>query len=256
MKIPGIIVVSSSNTKPKSLIKLITKSQEIKEASENPGLIKHPWYIETKYYTAEVNFLGLENDFPRSDDFNNQIEALIIHMDTNKDAGLEDLSKWDIFDKDCSLEVKILVSNYCNSTTKITKSKALEWCLEHGFEFIELYPLPSNSYEDEDNMSEDESFEEKGGVERIIEALQSHTWPNLVMKEKDKTKKSSEKKLQGEDPFPVEDLDEFAKLFAQIHTIKDSLGGMATSERKQYAEQMVTAFWKAIGGDEEELFDV
>ncbi|XP_023015893.1 alpha- and gamma-adaptin-binding protein p34 [Leptinotarsa decemlineata] len=257
---PGVIIVSCSNTKPKSLIKLITKSSEITEDNETPGLIEHLWSIDTKYYTANIKLIGLENDFPRSERFNNNIEAIIILMDSNKSRGLEDLSKWDVFEHDCNLEVKLLVSNYCNNDTKVTKSDALEWCLKRGFEFIELFP--TNNQNDE---SEEDLIKEKFGVDRVVEALHSHTWSNLVMKVRDKSNenigsnkesRTSNDVLNKENFLPDDDVDDFTELFSQLHMMKDSLQSMPMSQRKQCAEHMVTAFWKAMGGEEEELFDL
>lgn len=264
-EIPSIIIVSSSNTKPKSLIKLITKQTDIKNDSESKGIIKQPWIIDTKYYTTNVLLVGLENQLNRTDEFDNTTEALIIHMDTNKDSGLDDLSKWESFETYCNLDIKLLICNYCTDETKITRNQALEWCLKRGFEFVELYSCVNTLDEKEDD------FKEKTGVERIIEALQSHTWSNLVMKNKKKSKhnlstdkicdKMSTSILESsdsllEDSFGTDIADDFTELFSQLHMMKDSIQNMPMIQRKQCAEQMVSAFWKAIGGEEEELLDM
>ncbi|KAJ8984548.1 hypothetical protein NQ317_006834 [Molorchus minor] len=197
MDLPSIVIVSSSNTKPKSLIKLITKVDTVIEDVENLGLVKQPWLINTKYYSAQVNILGIEEKYIRTEKFNKSVEALIIHMDSNNQSGLEDLTKWESIDKDCNPEIKLLVSNYCTEETKVTKNNATDWCLKHGFEFVELYSTVNNSEVDE------------------------------VIKEK-----------------------------FGLHMVKESLQSMQMSQRTQCAEQMVTAFWKAIGGEEEEILDL
>lgn len=259
--IPSIVIVSTSNTKPKSLIRLITKSTDIKTDVENLNLIKQPWTIDTKYYTANVCLLGLENNFKITDQFNPTVEALIIHMDTNKSSGLEDLTKWELFDKDYNTDIKLLVCNYCTDDTKITRSQALEWCVKRGFEFVELYPS-------DNTIDEQDDFKEKTGVERIIEALQAHTWSNLIMRSRNKAKnqdkicdKVSSNCLESsssmlDNSFGNEVTDDFTELFSQLHMMKDSLQSMPMNQRKQCAEQMVTAFWKAIGGEEEELLEL
>ncbi|KAJ8936956.1 hypothetical protein NQ318_015574 [Aromia moschata] len=263
--VPSIVVVSCSNTKPKSLIKLITKAN-IPDDTENSVLVKQPWLIDTKYYTAEVNIFGLEKEYVRTEEFNKNVEALIIHMDSNKQSGLDVLTQWASIENDCNLEVKLLLSNYCTEDTKITRDSAVEWCLIHGFEFIELYPTINKS------ELEEEVIKEKFGVDRIIEALQTHTWSNLVMKAKPKcNKKDCSTKVipteeQGNttanvglnvDHFLTPDAtDDFTELFSQLHMMKESLQSMPMSQRTQCAEQMVTAFWKAIGGEEEELLDL
>ncbi|XP_044748269.1 alpha- and gamma-adaptin-binding protein p34-like [Coccinella septempunctata] len=250
---PCILILSNTNTKPQSLLKLISKSTSIDE--DSPGKVKCNWFIDSKYYTADVCLMGLERDFERSEDFNGRVEALIVHVDTNRKTGLKDLSAWDKIYQDCDPEVKLLVANYCNEDTKITKEKAIEWCLEKGYEFIELYPTCIN----DDNIAS--NFEEKVGVERIIEALYSHTWSNLKMKSQHKKgtlnnecpKEMNREKLDGS--ISDDSCDDFTELFSQLQTMRESLNSLPSTQRKQCAEQMVTAFWKAIGGDEEELSD-
>ncbi|XP_066259192.1 alpha- and gamma-adaptin-binding protein p34-like isoform X1 [Euwallacea similis] len=256
--LPSIVVVSSSSTKPRSIIKLITKENPVEHTC---GLIKQPWKIDTKYYSAFVTFLGMPGTYERSDEFNSQVEALVIHMDSNKESGLDDLKQWEKLETECDPEIKLLISNYCNDNTKITKSAATDWCLSRGFELIELYPseIPAAN-------SEEDIIPEKFGVNRLIEALQAHTWSNLVMKKSkamsklnsEALKPSSDGASEGTPGLP-EDLlgeDDFTELFSHLHMMKDSLQSLPVAQRKQCAEQMVTAFWRAIGGDEEELLDL
>lgn len=259
--IPSVLIVSSSNTKPKSLIKLITKIVDIKTNSDIVGIVKQPWTIDTKYYTANIQLVGFEKDLNVTSEINMEgVEAIIIHMDTNKETGLDDLSKWEALETECNIDIKLLICNYCTDETKISKNKALEWCIKRGFEFVELYPS--------DNSLDRDDFKEKSGVERIIEALQSHTWSNLVMKSKGSSKKHL-KIYEGvssnfletpssvlNDPYVNDMKDDFTELFSHLHMMKDSLQNMPMNQRKQCAEQMVTAFWKAIGGEEEELLDL
>lgn len=241
---PIILIVSCSSTRPQSLIKLITKNKLLEKNSSDPNLVSHPWEIDTKYYTAQADILGIDEDFQRSEEFTHNVEALIIHMDTNKDTGLKDIEKWSTLEEECDPEIKLLLANYCTNDTKITKTAAIEWCLEKGFELIELYPGPL--------ITDQNIIEEKVGVDRVIEALQAHTWPNLVMKSQKK-----DEKIAGicEELMVTEGIDEFSDLFAQLSMMKDSLQSLPFNQRKQCAEQVVTAFWKAIGGDEDEISD-
>lgn len=260
-EIPSVLIASSSNTKPKSLIKLITKKSIIESDTNNQGILKHLWLIDTKYYMANVFLVGLENDFKIHDKLN--VEALIIHMDTNNENGLEDLNKWEPLESEYNLDVKVLTCNYCTENTKVTRRSAIEWCLKRGFEFVELYP--------DKHSIEGDDFKEKIGVDRIIEALESHTWSNLVMKGKNPQKQHlntykydpiSLNLLEPSDELLENSLvggdikDDFTELFSHLHMMKDSLQNMGMSQRKQAAEQMVTAFWKAIGGEEHELSDL
>lgn len=243
-QIPSIVVVSSSSTKPKSLIRLITGNNTDDELEENDCISKK-WKIDTKYYNAEVNFIGITETYTRTEEFNDNVEALIIHMDSNKSTGLEDLKKWDSLENDCNPEVKLLVSNYFAVESKITQNKATEWCLKRGYELIELYPNKTTSEKTEEIIAE------KTGVDRIVEALQAHVWPNLIMKGENTTTRNAKDELVADDG-----IDEFADLFQQLHTMKDSIQSMPMQQRRQCAEQMVTAFWRAIGGEEDEIADL
>ncbi|KAF7273970.1 alpha- and gamma-adaptin-binding protein p34-like [Rhynchophorus ferrugineus] len=255
-KLPSVVVVSSSCTRPKSIIRLITK---VNPEEQSDGTVIQPWHIDTKYYTATVNIIGLNELYERDEAFYNQVEALIIHLDTNKASGLDDLKQWELLENECEPEIKLLISNYCNNETKVTKSEAMSWCLKRGYEFVELYPSDQNIQNTEEDL-----IPEKFGVNRVIEALQAHTWSNLVMKNSKKIN-CNKQEPSNEDTIkiPTASLpdefvgeDDFTELFSQLHMMKDSLQSLPINQRKQCAEQMVTAFWKAIGGDEEELLDL
>ncbi|KAB0796604.1 hypothetical protein PPYR_10665 [Photinus pyralis] len=258
--LPIILIVSSSSTKPKSVIKLLTGATVVTE-TENE--VSCTWQIDTKYYTADVDIYGITDTYDRTSEFNNNVDALIIHMDSNKDTGLEDLVKWQSLENDCDPEIKLLICNYCNAETKVKKANAIDWCLKHGYELIELYPNVVRCEETE----EDEIIKEKVGVDRIIEALQAHVWPSLVLKSKhenvsrrnediEESSSVNSNQLKEGGFLTNEATDDFTELFSQLHMIQQSMKSLPISQRKQCAEQMVTAFWHAIGGDEEEISDI
>lgn len=49
----------------------------------------------------------------------------------------------------------------------------LNWCLSHKFELVELEQTEDLEPDPEGN---------KYGIERIVEALHAHTWPNIILK--------------------------------------------------------------------------
>lgn len=49
---------------------------------------------------------------------------------------------------------------------------------------------------------------------------------------------------------------DFGELFSNLRTIKENAALMPVSQRRVVAEQLVTAFWKAIGGDPSEIEDI
>lgn len=52
-----------------------------------------------------------------------------------------------------------------------------------------------------------------------------------------------------------EDAD-FGELFSQLRAMKEHAAAMPSNQRRVAAEQLVTAFWKAIGGDPSEIDDI
>jgi hypothetical protein len=53
-----------------------------------------------------------------------------------------------------------------------------EWCVEQGFELVELNPELDPEWEEE------QDFIETTGIKRVVQAMHAHLWPNLHMKGK------------------------------------------------------------------------
>lgn len=49
---------------------------------------------------------------------------------------------------------------------------------------------------------------------------------------------------------------DFGELFGQLMAMKEHAATLPTNQRKLAAEQLVTAFWKAMGGDPAEISDL
>lgn len=52
----------------------------------------------------------------------------------------------------------------------------VKWCVSKKFELIELLDAESNEIEE---LKNDHC---RFGIDRIIEALEAHMWPNIIMK--------------------------------------------------------------------------
>lgn len=48
---------------------------------------------------------------------------------------------------------------------------------------------------------------------------------------------------------------DFGELFSQLRAMKEHAALLPTNQRRIAAEQLVTAFWKAMGGDPSEMED-
>lgn len=47
--------------------------------------------------------------------------------------------------------------------------------------------------------------------------------------------------------------DDFEKLFCKMSVMKERAESLPSEQRKKFAEDMVLAFWTALGGNEEEI---
>lgn len=52
-----------------------------------------------------------------------------------------------------------------------------------------------------------------------------------------------------------EDTD-FGELFSQLMVMKEQAASLPSDQRRAAAEQLVTAFWKAMGGESSEIEDL
>lgn len=259
---PSIVIVSNTKEKLKYISQLIAQNADLKYDGSHK--LSCSWTIDTKYYIVDVDIHGITENYQRDDDFNEAVQALIVYADCSIESTLDDLSKWEYIEKDCDPEVKLLVSDYCDNKTKISLSDAREWCRKRGYEFVVLHSAETESDDEE------EIIKEKKGIDRVIEALQTCIWPNLQMKKLDTAGNSKNKigtitnhnKEEAclndliDEVLLDEGMDEFTELFGQLHMMKQSVQALSGAERKQRAEEMVTAFWKAIGGDEDEIQDL
>uniref|UniRef100_A0A803TY34 Alpha and gamma adaptin binding protein n=1 Tax=Anolis carolinensis TaxID=28377 RepID=A0A803TY34_ANOCA len=88
-------------------------------------------------------------------------------------SGLDSISSWLPLVEEWLPEVMILVCDRV-SENGVSRQKAQEWCIRHGFELVELNP--------EELPDEDDDFPESTGVKRIIQALNANVWSNVEMK--------------------------------------------------------------------------
>lgn len=268
--ISSVLFISCSSTHPDDLIKLFLNVPELPQKIKvDDGVHGFSWYIDNKYYTAEVNLCVLQNKNIVSRHFAESVEAVILYFDSSAKDALERVESWLPFVKEYSPEVKILlcenVPDERKDSTGCTKKNVQEWCIGNGFELVELEPIVEEIHE---NDLEDD-FQETTGMKRVIQALNAHLWPNLVMKsschpmvpkpmDAEIGFEALKEKLGIEESFGelLENEDDFSQLFAQLSTMKERVSTLSGSDRKDAAEVVVKAFWKALGGNENEFLDM
>lgn len=285
---PCAVIASCTNTHPDDIIKSILGVEELPDYTEvEDGIKAYPWHIDTKYYTADVNLCAVEKKTLGSEEFAVSVEAIVVHFDSNRSDGLSAVEGWLSFLKEFEPEVQILLCDRCEEEPPegLARVTVQEWCVEQGFELVELNPDLDPEWEAE------QDFLETTGVKRVIQALHAHLWPNLRMKGKpQQLSRTVQSMLVGNAPTTPtngnsdEDADQgaaldnssffaatcteeridellgdsggvagFSSLFEQLCTMKERVSKLPSDQRRACAEQVVMAFWKAIGGDDDEL---
>ena len=204
-----------------------------------------------------------------SEDVSDSIEAVVFVCGDSKDTIKMVEKVWEKLEES-SPSVCLLVSDKCENSqgsepVKFSQQEILNWCLKNEFELVDL---SDEDLSDED-LSEDkeDDFDDKFGKDRIVEALLAHTWTNLVLLKEDSERQKNLanriKELEDSDDeygdfvtCPEADLEtdcDFESLFSKLTTMKDKASDLPDSDRKVYAENVAIAFFKAMGGTEEDF---
>lgn len=251
-----VIAVFVSKSLTKEEANIIIKSLTKKEYPENKG-----WQIDNKYYKTNVNICMYDKNFADLVT-ENEVEAAIVFFNSKKDS----LSDLELLTKKVgcwSPSIKLMI---CESLDDDKNSKFLHrqpvinLCLEQEFELIEMKP-------------ESEDFEEDDyGVCRLKNALEAHTWPQMILKNSNfgksstisndiSTKKESElnneeKEIQdskSDDKDLESDLDSFDDLMSKMYLFKEQLHLKSREERLKFAEDAVTSICEKLLAEEDEL---
>nr|XP_033775561.1 alpha- and gamma-adaptin-binding protein p34 isoform X2 [Geotrypetes seraphini] len=134
----------------------------------------YPWTIDNKYYSATIRFCVVPNRFVVTPEIADSLQAFIVYFDSTITSGLDSVSAWLPLTEEWLPDVLILVCDRV-SDNGVSRQKAQEWCIKHGFELVELNP--------EDAPDEDDDFPETTGVKRIVQALNANVWSNVKMKD-------------------------------------------------------------------------
>lgn len=262
--LPRILIISTEEGKANEIATNIGGEK----LSNQDHFEYHLWNIQNKYYKTQVLICVTEN--PSQDIPVDDIEALIVHHDPQAENADQNLKKWSsLIASLAEADVLLFSCNFITDT--IIRNKVTKWCLQNKFELIELNRPDVDA-------SEADSENNKYGIERIIEALHAHMWPNMILKGKssnveEQTLDMNEVEEQFEnielnqdstETLPVENMldgimgeenADFGELFSQLRAMKEHAAMLPTNQRRIAAEQLVTAFWKAMGGDPSEMED-
>uniref|UniRef100_A0A7M4DWS2 Alpha and gamma adaptin binding protein n=1 Tax=Crocodylus porosus TaxID=8502 RepID=A0A7M4DWS2_CROPO len=156
------------------LVKRIIGTEDLAvDVSANGGVRFYPWTIDNKYYSADIHLCVVPNKFLVTAEIAESVQAFVVYFDSTIKSGLDSVSTWLSLTEEWLPEVMILVCDRV-SENGVSRQKAQEWCIKHGFELVELSP--------EELPDEDDDFPESTGVKRIVQALNANVWSNVVMK--------------------------------------------------------------------------
>ncbi|XP_065212046.1 alpha- and gamma-adaptin-binding protein p34-like [Planococcus citri] len=271
--LPSILVADIHGGKGEEIIKLITKTEEVGNSEVQSGSSCFKWQIDNKYYYADVNLCTSNPQTSFSEDFKDFVEAVILHFDADKRIVIDDLNKWLSYLESFHISEKILLCRTCKELTEVEKDAVNDWCIKNEYELVEL---ESPQTEDDSDIS----FPEAVGIDRVIEILHSHQWPNLIRKEKivhesdlsndeileesaSKTQtcensnhsksRHEDESLADEDEF--ENMEQLTLIFKNLRSMKNEISSLTTEQKLDQAEKVVKAFWNAVGGDADEFSD-
>ncbi|XP_077323793.1 alpha- and gamma-adaptin-binding protein p34 isoform X1 [Lithobates pipiens] len=173
--VPCVLLTScdAGFSEEKLVTEIIGTDQLPALVQETEGVRHYPWRIDNKYYTAIVNLCIVPSTTQVTARVAESVQAFVVYFDSTVKSGLETVSPWLPLLEDWMLDVMILVCDRA-SDTGVSRQTAQEWCIQHGFELVELNP--------EELPDEDDDFPESVGVTRIVQALNANVWSNVEMK--------------------------------------------------------------------------
>ncbi|MBZ3879301.1 Alpha- and gamma-adaptin-binding protein p34 [Sciurus carolinensis] len=155
--IPCALVTSCSSTFTGDwLVQHILGTEDLLvEATSNDTVRFYPWTIDNKYYSENINLCVVPNKFLVTAEIAESVQAFVVYFDSTQKSGLDTVSSWLPLAEAWLPEVMILVCNKV-SEDEVSRQKAQERCIKHGFELVELSP--------EELPEEDDDFPESTGV--------------------------------------------------------------------------------------------
>eukprot|EP00058_Branchiostoma_floridae_P024201 XP_002609691.1 hypothetical protein BRAFLDRAFT_83704 [Branchiostoma floridae] len=115
-----------------------------------------PWTIDNKYYTANVHIcIALEKTIGNAE-FAEALQAVILHFDSKEAGSFESVKQWLPFLTHLDVDVKLLTCGLLEQEGAVlTREDVFTWCIENGFELVELQESQDKDEEDVEDTSSD-----------------------------------------------------------------------------------------------------
>jgi hypothetical protein len=136
---------------------------------------KDVWRIETKYFTVDVRVCFAKEPCDVALD-GSLCEGVVLVFDMTDESSFKHLECWQPFLKEHSVEVGLCAANKSDlaggAALDASRDMWTNWCLDHELELCECSAK-------NDVFTGNRDTE---GVERVVEALGSHTWSGFTKK--------------------------------------------------------------------------
>ncbi|KAI8142490.1 hypothetical protein BJV82DRAFT_144027 [Fennellomyces sp. T-0311] len=166
--------------------------EELKKSEGKHSGICIPWTIDTKYYTAKVDFWldqvdGDQDVIKGYADQNNGIgqvvDAFVYVFRKDELSSFDGIKDWLPFLESCEPSIQLCVADGKQEDDDLALIE--DWCLDHQFEYVDL---DQKTVEPLD----------KAGWDLAVDVLQTNLWDGMSQKEPD-SKKSNEPLLEDEE---------------------------------------------------------
>ena len=231
--------------------------------------------LDNKYYTADIKFLL----YPTSINTSNideiikilpTAQALVVVIDSSDSSWSLLQELWgEKISQECNADVQ-LVCVYGDSIQSNSDHPNFLWTVNEHFEFI--------SMSEQTDIDNDESFlKEKFGIARMLEALQTHVWSTIKMKDNSPHKPvipTKEPQMNGDNTQNTQksedkidslldgmslaselngdECESFEKLLGKLMAMREKAATLEGEEKRDFAEKVVNLFMNALPETEDD----
>ncbi|KAI9008755.1 hypothetical protein CLU79DRAFT_776750 [Phycomyces nitens] len=203
---------------------------QLKELNDSHAGLRIPWTIDTKYYTANIDFWldeiapeSIEKDIKaytdQSHGITKVIDAFVYVFRKDKPETFSSLSFWLPFLEECDPSIRLCVGRTgdCKNTEPKETIDYEEWCLDHEFEYIDL-----------DETTKDPL--DKAGVELAVEVLKTNMWDGSSHKDTVGQKPHRPEYNKKEEDYEDEDEDDEEEFYRELQKLNIKHDGIQSDE--------------------------
>nr|XP_053630678.1 alpha- and gamma-adaptin-binding protein p34-like isoform X4 [Cherax quadricarinatus] len=255
---PSLVIVNTHDQNVTDIVKGILEVECVPEPTlSTSGIQCWHWELENKYYTASVQIAAVSHPQQCLPWIHKHGEALLVYCDSTQRDVLERLNELIEIIGDFEPEVQLLVCEACTSE-QTNDSAALSRIKDcHGSRLTAVLQSVG-SMEDKNNdivHEADEMMYSRLSELALNDGASEHVSAGSRLQdseEQDDDLDSLVVPTHLEECLDGEDGD-FESLFSNFEHLKRTAATLPPDQRRDYAEKVAVAFWRAIGGDDDEV---